>query len=753
MLNLLLATAFVLVQQAAPPAASRNVGKITGIIVESRSGAPLSAVLVKVEATGQQAFTDEGGQFVITNVPIGAQTLLVSVIGYGLVRRDVAVDGTSDAHVAIPVTEGASTYVEDVSVRGSAFREGEEGVATQSVLGSRELLALRGLIADDPFRAVQVLPGVATGDDFRAEFALRGLGPNHVGISIDGVDSPLLYHTVRAVHDTGSLALINSDLLESATLLAGPHPERLNSHLGSRVDLTTRDGSRERLTVRGLVSASAASTVWEGPLGTNKKASWLFAARRSYIDWLLQKIDSTSGVAFGFTDAQAKLAFDPSPRQSLRVSMIAGHSTQHEQEDSPSPNSLEHGINNSFVGNIQWRFTPSATFSTTQQIYLVHSGYRNLAFDGRARNEGSDRDVTWHGAASWNPRAGHFIELGGQAQSLHARRVDRAFTATTAQLLVDTAAGTASAAGWVQYRWTPSTRLTLTPGLRLEHWQLFDQSKASPWLLLEFAVAAGTRLRVGGAVQHQAPSIDDAHSTLPGQTLLPERAATIEAGFEQRFGSSWRLSLSAYRRRDDDRLRLVDSEFRIANNRIVGPVAPHFENALTGDSNGAQIVIERRAVGGLNGWLSYAWSDSTLDDPGRAGHPAESFPADFDQRHTVNAYVGYRWSGRTSLSARYRFGSNFPIVGYVGQDASGYVLSTQRNVVRLPAYSRLDVRADRSFTYRTSRLTLFIETINLLNHENVRPTDYGVSNLTRRVFDPFESVFPIMPVAGVMIEF
>ena len=80
-------------------------------------------------------------------------------------------------------------------------------MASQSVLGSRELLALRGLIADDPFRAVQMLPGVATGDDFRAEFAVRGLGPSHIGISIDGVDSPLLFHTVRGVDDTGSLGL------------------------------------------------------------------------------------------------------------------------------------------------------------------------------------------------------------------------------------------------------------------------------------------------------------------------------------------------------------------------------------------------------------------------------------------------------------------------------------------------------------------------------------------------------------------
>ena len=76
--------------------------------------------------------------------------------------------------------------------------------------------------------------------------------------------------------------------------------------------------------------------------------------------------------------------------------------------------------------------------------------------------------------------------------------------------------------------------------------------------------------------------------------------------------------------------------------------------------------LERRAANGLNGWLSYSWNDSrTMTDA--APDPAKSFPADFDQRHTVNAYVGYRWGGRTSLSARMRYGSNFPIVGYVGR--------------------------------------------------------------------------------------
>ncbi|MGH9217872.1 MAG: carboxypeptidase-like regulatory domain-containing protein, partial [Vicinamibacterales bacterium] len=187
---------------------------MTGTIVEARTGAPLAAVLIKIQSTGQQAFSDADGRFEIADVPSGAQTLTISVVGYGLVRRDVTIVAGEAVEVSIPVAEGASTYVEDVAVSASPFRETEPGVASQSVLGSRELLGLRGMIADDPYRSAHMMPGVAASDDFRAEFAVRGHGPSHVGISIDGVDSPLLFHTVRGVDDTGSLGLVNSDILE-----------------------------------------------------------------------------------------------------------------------------------------------------------------------------------------------------------------------------------------------------------------------------------------------------------------------------------------------------------------------------------------------------------------------------------------------------------------------------------------------------------------------------------------------------------
>ena len=743
MASLLLALSLLVASGAQP-----SSGTIAGAIVEARTHAPLAAVLVRVQSTGQQALSDADGRFEIHDVPAGPQTVLVSVVGYGLVRKDVVV-GTPEAEaVSIAVSEGASTYVEDVSVGGGAFRDPEPGVATQSSLGSRELLALRGLVADDPFRAVQVLPGVATGDDFRGEFAMRGLGPSHIGISIDGVDTPLLFHTVRGVQDTGSLALINTDILESASLLAGPHPERLNAHLGSRLDFTTRDGARDRLRVRGLLSASAASMVLEGPFAS-QKAGWLVSIRKSYIDWLLRKVDATTDATFGFTDGQAKLSVDLTPRQSLRASFIAGRSVLRENDDPPDVNTLDPATSMTQIGNLQWRFTPSARFTTQQQVYAVHAAYRNRVADGRTREEGSDRDVTWRSTAQWSPSTAHVMEFGGQAQSLAATRLDRRFTTRTEQVITDASADTWSAAAWLQHRWMPSPRIAITPGLRAERWDLFQQSAVSPWLLFDVEVRDGTHLRAGGSLQHQAATLDHAMQVLAGATLTPERAAIVEGGVEQRVGGSMRVQLSAYHRRDSDRLRNVNSEPLVIGARGVSPAQPHWENRLSGPADGAEVVVERRSTNGLNGWVSYSWNRSTLTD----AVTGESFAADFDQRHTVNTYLSYRWSGRTSVSARVRYGSNFPIVGYIGHDANGYVLTTQRNSVRVPDYARLDLRADRTFTYRKSRLTLFLEVVNATNRDNYRQSSTGINLTTRRVNNPLDTMFPLLPVAGVLFEF
>ena len=101
------------------------------------------------------------------------------------------------------------------------------------------------MLADDPLRAVQVLPGVATGDDLRSEFTVRGSDFRHITFTVDGFATPYLLHTVRGVEDrgpTGSVAMINSDVLEDVTLLNGGYAQRFGGHTGAEVDFRTARG-------------------------------------------------------------------------------------------------------------------------------------------------------------------------------------------------------------------------------------------------------------------------------------------------------------------------------------------------------------------------------------------------------------------------------------------------------------------------------------------------------------------------------
>ena len=71
------------------------------------------------------------------------------------------------------------------------------------------------------------------------------------------------------------------------------------------------------------------------------------------------------------------------------------------------------------------------------------------------------------------------------------------------------------------------------------------------------------------------------------------------------------------------------------------------------------------------------------------------------------------------------------------------MLGPYRNVARYPAYSRLDARVQRSFIRGERRLTLFVEALNVLNRDNFGPAGPGNA----------ESLFPILPSAGLLVEF
>ena len=335
-----LVVALMLLAWDAGTAAAQSAGRVAatsaigGLVVDARTGMPITGARVVIGPVSQSTVTDADGRFTFDAVRPGAYTLTVSLIGYVFVRREIEL-GTEPLEVRIPLTEGSGGYRETVSVT-PAVAPKDVGVGAQTELGSAALQDLRGIAADDPMRAIQALPGVATGDDFQAEFSVRGSQFRHVGVVLDGTATQFLLHTVRSNHNTGSITMINTDVLDRATLTAGPHAQRHGDWLGATLDFGLREGSRDRATFRGAASATTATFVAEGPVGRSRRGSWLTSARWSYIDWLVRQLYPSIDGTLGFTDLQSKAVYDLTSQQQLQFVVVAGDASFLNENTSPA---------------------------------------------------------------------------------------------------------------------------------------------------------------------------------------------------------------------------------------------------------------------------------------------------------------------------------------------------------------------------------------------------------------------------------
>src|SRR5262249_43219677 len=152
------------VSQAAP----QSQAIVRGVVTDEKTSAPLAGVRVSIVEASRSVLTTADGRFEFIAVTPGHYTVAVSFIGYIYIRRPIDVAANAVVDLAVPLAEGTGTYRETVTVNAPAAAP-TLGVSSQSELGSAALQDLRGVLADDPMRAVQALPGVATGDDFQAQ--------------------------------------------------------------------------------------------------------------------------------------------------------------------------------------------------------------------------------------------------------------------------------------------------------------------------------------------------------------------------------------------------------------------------------------------------------------------------------------------------------------------------------------------------------------------------------------------------------
>ncbi len=743
-----------LVAQEPGPTAAAAV--VRGRVLDSLTSEPLGNVLVAVRAQDREVVTDGGGSFILPGLAPGAARLHERTVGYGTVEKVLLLEAGQALTIEIVLNPEGINRAEGVVVTAGAFDRIEVAGGTEHTLSVGEIKNLASVLAEDPLRAVHSLPGVATGDDFHSTFASRGLGFGAAGVYIDGVLTTAPFHTVREEESLGgSITILSGNLIESLSLISGGAPARYGDRIGPVLSLRTREGG-ERLAGRLNMSlAGGASATLEGPWGRSDRGSWLFSARKSYLDYVVRRVfEDTPLVAY--YDVQGKLSYRPSKNHRLSFFALYGD-FDYEERDTTGEGLLdETGANaDTALAKLQWdwffggagSFTSSA-FGTVEKGTNRNSSGDRLARFG-AKQAGFRADLAYPLAHD------HRVEAGVLWRRLDEDEVRFRPRAGAAPLDVSEEYGASSAqpGAYVQDAWAlAGGRVLSTMGLRTDRLSATGQSLWLPRASVMLKVLPRTTVTLNAGDYGQFPRLMQRFGPRGNLGLQPERARQLGLGLERTFGERTRLRVEVYDHQIRDGLFTARRDTRIEGAYVIpGDDRARFGNALEGHSRGFEVLLQRRSANNLSGWVSYAFGTARLrDDDSPDGSP---FDADFDQRHTLNLYGSGRLSRSVNVSSKFRYGSGFPLAGFFREAPSGLQLGGERNGVRQRAYARWDVRVNKALDVRGSKLTLYAEVMNVLDRQNLRLDWVDEDFFTRTAVAHEETLFPRLPAIGATLEF
>ena len=737
-----------------PPALSAE-GGLYGRVFDQATGEPLRKVRLTLRGTAYEAVSGDDGSFRIDGITAGTYTLYVSTVGYRLLRKGLRIEEGQEQEVLLYLGQEASTISDLVQVTAPVFEEVEKAAPSQITLNSTEIRNLAGVLIDDPLRSVQTLPGVVSGDDFYSYYSVRGGRYENNGIMIDGVLTHNLAHTIQGTNEpTGSVSILNGDIVESMALYAGAFSPKYGDRTASFLDVVTREGSRDRSHVRLAVSGSNAALVAEGPTGEDRRGSWIISARKSYADYLVRRISGESDLNLGFSDVQAKIVHDASERHRFGAGMTWGRAVFSRDPAESGPSSLIWGSSNVGMGNLFWTWMPNSKVMVDSRLYLIQENYENQNRDKEILGYGKYTELAFRSDLSMQVSPAHRLETGFLGRFIDNRAVERRYDYSTRQLFdFDSIRGRyRQNSMYAQDRWEliPG-RLVSILGVRVEETELTGQAVANPRAALEWRFSAADRLDAGWGIHTQLPEPRYALGRHGDPKIRSEVSRHYVVGYEHRLDEMTRLRFEIYAKDDSDLLCDRDNLFRLSDGQVVPP-DPDFkyDNALRGTSRGLEVLLQRRSANRIAGWVSYAYARTRRNDL----VTGEVYAGEFDQTHTVNMYAGYRFSESWNLSVKARYGSNIPYPGYFERKGADYYLGTERNIERLPYYGRIDVRVNKAFYFARSKLSVFVEVLNVLNRENIRFEEiYSVNPKTKKIRFGTDTLMPILPTAGFVLEF
>src|SRR5450755_4288491 len=734
--------------QAAP------LGEVQGFVADAVDGHPIANVEVQTLGGVYRTKGAGDGRFSLTKLEAGDYQLQVTAPAYRTFTEDVHLSEGETKEFRISLVELKLRRADTMSVVEKAIPASGETSPGQFTLSGNDLENLATVLADDPLRAVQGLPGVTSNDDFEARFSLRGADFSRIGVYLDGILLHDAIHSLEGTDLSGSASVFNAGLIDQLDLHEDADTERFYDSSAGSLDVHMRDGNSDRYSLRIMANLGSAGFTAGGPLGHLDRCSWVAGYRKSYIQYLLANSLTDPSMAFGIEDVEGRASCRVSARNILSLDVIDSHTDldRSSLQATLGANALMLVKQRSTFANLMWTYTPSDTIQITNRFAWMQDSFDAQNPVKSPLGTGDYGERVWSADATkmWKADAG--LSGGFVLRALKDDGFTEEYDTVRAIEHLDTYKGSGLlAGGYLQETWTGlGGRLHVVASGRWDHHDVDNVSVYSPQASMTFRLLPSLELQTGWGQYTQFPAISVFGSNLGSSALLPLRSTQATAALEKRFGTSTRLRAAFYDRQDRDMLYQPFSDPRLLNGSVfMPPVNALYTNSLRGYGRGVEVYLQRSSTKGISGWVSYSYGRSLMHD----GVTGDSFRSDWDQRHTINAYATYRLRPSVNLSSRWTYGSGFPIPGFLTEVNGNFFLSEKRNTFNLGPYQRLDVRVNKYWNREKWHTTLYAEVTNLTNKTNSRFGSLdGYSGSNGAAYVSIDTMFPILPSVGVVFE-
>ncbi|MDD4553128.1 MAG: TonB-dependent receptor [Bacteroidales bacterium] len=743
-------------------------GTLRGFVYEKETGEPVLFTNVYFYKTSIGAPTDANGYFAITKIPPGDYTLMVTYIGFDTLMMPVTIKAGELQSKKLYLTK-STVQLDEISVsaaRQDKIRETQTSIIKITPKEIQSIPTIGG--QPDLAQYLQILPGVVFSGDQGGQLYIRGGPPIQNKVLYDGM---IVYNPF---HSIGLFSVFDVDILKNVEVYTGGFGAEYGGRISSVMDVTTRDGNKNRIAGKFDISTFGAKALLEGPIYKPKNdneasATFLLSVKNSYLEQsskIFYKYIDENGLPYNYLDIYGKIAVNTPNGSKINIFGFDFSDKVHYKV-------LQDYNWNSFGGGFDFIAIPAKS-SVLIEGNFAYSKYK-VELQETNKSARSSSIAGFNGGFNFT----YFFGRDALKYGIELSQYNTVFDFFNAvNRKIDYSQNSTEASIFVKYKWMPG-KFIIEPGLRAQYYASLSNLSIEPRLAIKYNVLPNFRLKMAAGMYSQnliSTTYDkDVVNLFYGYITSPmnlptefmgksvtnrlQRSSQVVFGFEWDILKNLSVNIEGYYKyypqlTSLNRNKLYDDTE--ANNNIADYYKKDFV-LETGDAEGVDVSVKYDWKK-IHLWLTYSLGYIHRNDG------VSDYVPPYDRRHNLNL-VGTFFFGKKSdweFDVRYNYGSGFPFTqtqgfyelvnfqnmgtNYTTENGSLGILYGDYDMGRLPYYSRLDLNIKKIFFLgKTTKFEISLSVTNALNQQNIFYFD--------RVSYTRVDQMPLMPSLGLSFSF